>query len=60
LPASAQLLYSPDDPHWDFDLPSAIYDPPFLDETAKRNIFGGNAMRLFNIEMAKEKLAAAE
>ena len=58
MPASAQLLYSPDDPHWDFDLPSTIYDLPFLDETAKRNILGGNAMRLFNIDMSKEKSAA--
>jgi hypothetical protein len=55
-----QLLCSPDDPHWDFDLLSTIYDLPFLDEQAKRNILGGNAMRLFNIDMPKEKLAAAE
>jgi predicted TIM-barrel fold metal-dependent hydrolase len=60
LKADTQLLYSSDYPHWDFDLPSTIYDLPFLDERAKRNILGGNAMRLFNIDLPKEKLAAAE
>ena len=32
------------------DLPSTIYDLPFLDQQAKRNILGGNAQRLFNLE----------
>ena len=32
------------------DLPSTIYDLPFLTEQAKRNILGGNAIRLFNLE----------
>ncbi len=41
--AETQLVYSSDYPHWDFDLPSTIYDLPFLSETAKRNILGGNA-----------------
>ena len=48
--AETQLLYSSDYPHWDMDLPSVIYDLPFLGETAKRNILGGNAARLFNLE----------
>jgi uncharacterized protein len=48
--AESQLLYSSDYPHWDMDLPSTIYDLPFLGETAKRNILGGNAKRLFNLE----------
>jgi hypothetical protein len=48
--AETQLLYSSDYPHWDMDLPSTIYDLPFLSETAKRNILGGNAKRLFNLE----------
>jgi predicted TIM-barrel fold metal-dependent hydrolase len=48
--APSQLLYSSDYPHWDFDLPSVIYDLPFLDEAAKRAILGGNACRLFGIE----------
>jgi hypothetical protein len=32
------------------DLPSTIYDLPFLSEQAKRNILGGNAKRFFNLE----------
>jgi predicted TIM-barrel fold metal-dependent hydrolase len=47
--AETQLLYSSDYPHWDFDLPSRIYDLAFLSETAKRRILGGNAMELFQI-----------
>lgn len=48
--AETQLLYASDWPHWDFDLPSVIYDLPFLDETAKRRILGGNALKLFKIQ----------
>jgi len=55
--AETQLVYSSDYPHWDFDLPSTIYDLPFLGETAKRNILGGNAMRLFNLKLGAGKLA---
>jgi len=55
--AETQLVYSSDYPHWDFDLPSTIYDLPFLSETAKRNILGGNAIRLFNLKLGAEKLA---
>jgi len=47
--AKSQLLYSSDYPHWDMDLPSTIYDLPFLNEQEKRNILGGNATRLFNL-----------
>jgi uncharacterized protein len=50
LNAETQLLYSSDYPHWDMDLPSTIYDLPFLSEQGKRNILGGNAIRLFNLE----------
>jgi hypothetical protein len=32
------------------DLPSTIYDLPFLTEQDKRNILGGNAQRVFNLE----------
>jgi hypothetical protein len=57
IKAETQLLYSSDYPHWDFDLPSTIYDLPFLNEHAKRNILGGNAMRVFNLKLPAEKLA---
>jgi predicted TIM-barrel fold metal-dependent hydrolase len=45
--AKTQLLYSSDYPHWDFDLPSVIWDLPFLDNQAKRNILGLNALEVF-------------
>jgi predicted TIM-barrel fold metal-dependent hydrolase len=48
--AETQLCWCSDYPHWDFDLPSVIYDLPFLNEKAKRNILGGNAARLFNLD----------
>jgi predicted TIM-barrel fold metal-dependent hydrolase len=47
--AETQLLYASDYPHWDFDLPSSIYDLPFLSEAAKRRILGGNAIELFRL-----------
>jgi uncharacterized protein len=57
--AETQLLYASDFPHWDMDLPSTIYDLPFLSEQAKRNILGGNSQRLFNLTpiLSPEKLA---
>jgi predicted TIM-barrel fold metal-dependent hydrolase len=48
--AETQMLYASDYPHWDMDLPSTIYDLPFLSEQAKRNILGGNAKKLFNLK----------
>jgi uncharacterized protein len=48
--AETQLLYASDYPHWDFDLPSRIYDLPFLTEQAKRRILGENAMELFHFD----------
>jgi len=50
IKADTQLLWSSDYPHWDFDLPSTIYDLPFLNEQAKRNILGGTAAKLFNLD----------
>jgi predicted TIM-barrel fold metal-dependent hydrolase len=47
--AKTQLLWSSDYPHWDFDLPSVIYDLPFLDDEARRNILGETARKLFNL-----------
>jgi uncharacterized protein len=42
-------------PHWDFDLPSTIYDLPFLSEKAKHNILGGTAARLFKLRPRNER-----
>ncbi len=53
--AETQLCWSSDYPHWDFDLPGVIYDLPFLNETAKRNILGGNAAKLFGLDMKPVK-----
>jgi hypothetical protein len=47
--ADTQLMYSSDYPHWDFDLPSTIYDLPFLDERSKRNILGETARSVFGL-----------
>jgi predicted TIM-barrel fold metal-dependent hydrolase len=47
--AEQSLLYASDYPHWDFDVPSVIYDLPFLTEQGKRNILGANAIRLFGL-----------
>jgi len=47
--AETQLLYASDYPHWDFDLPSRVWDLPFLSEKAKHNILGGTAARLFKL-----------
>ncbi len=58
--AETQLLYASDWPHWDFDSPSVIWDLPFLDEEAKRNILGRNANRLFGIVPEADARIAAE
>lgn len=50
--AETQLLYSSDYPHWDMDLPSVIWDLPFLSEQAKRQILGLNAKRVFNLDVS--------
>jgi uncharacterized protein len=56
--AETQLVWASDYPHWDFDLPSVIYDLPFLSEQAKRNILGGNAAKLFGLDPQVVKKAA--
>ena len=53
--AETQLLYASDYPHWDFDLPSTVWDLPFLSEKAKHNILGGTAARLFKLPPRNEK-----
>jgi predicted TIM-barrel fold metal-dependent hydrolase len=50
--AESQLLWSSDYPHWDMDLPSRIYDLPFLSEQGKRNILGENARKLFGLDVS--------
>ena len=49
LNAGTQLVWSSDYPHWDFDLPSTIYDLPFLSPEGRRSILGENAARLFGL-----------
>jgi len=49
--ARTQLLYASDWPHWDFDVPARLFDLPFLDDGAKRNILGLNAARVFNLDI---------
>lgn len=51
--AETQLLFSSDYPHWDFNLPSTIYDLPFLSHEAKRRIMGLNAAELFNLDIGE-------
>ena len=53
--AETQLLWSSDYPHWDFDLPTVVWDLPFLSEKAKHNIVGGNAARLFKLPPRNDK-----
>jgi len=48
--AETQLMYSSAYPHWDFDLPSVIYDLPFLSDTGRRNILGGTAAKVFGLD----------
>ena len=50
--AETQLCWCSDYPHWDMDVPSVIYDLPFLDEKQKKNILGENARRLYNMDVS--------
>jgi predicted TIM-barrel fold metal-dependent hydrolase len=51
--AETQLVWGSNFPSHDFDVPSTVYDLPFLDAKAKAAILGGNAMKLFGIDPAK-------
>jgi len=51
--ADSQLLFASDFPHWDFNLPSQVYDLPFLNENQKRRILGENAREFFNLPPGK-------
>jgi hypothetical protein len=53
--AETQLMYASDYPHWDFDLPSTVWDLPFLSEKGKHNILGGTAARLFRLPPRNDK-----
>ncbi len=48
--AHTQLVWGSNFPSHDFDVPATIWDLPFLSESAKKAILGGNAMRLFNFD----------
>jgi predicted TIM-barrel fold metal-dependent hydrolase len=50
--ADTQMLFSSDYPHWDFDVPSRIFDLPFLEEESRRNILGLNACRYLGLDPA--------
>jgi predicted TIM-barrel fold metal-dependent hydrolase len=50
IDAENTLLYASDYPHWDMDVPSVIYDLPFLDEKQKRKILGENSRHVFDID----------
>lgn len=47
--AETQLVWGSNYPNADFDLPSTIFDLPFLSATAKLNILGGTAAKLFRL-----------
>jgi hypothetical protein len=49
IDAETQLVWGSNFPAHDFDVPATIWDLPFLDDTAKANILGGNALKLFGI-----------
>ncbi|MDF5756929.1 amidohydrolase family protein [Spongiactinospora sp. TRM90649] len=55
MDAPNQLFYSSDYPHWDYDVPSVIYDLPFLGEKEKRQILGGNACEAFGLDPVIKK-----
>ncbi len=48
--AETQLVWGSNFPAHDFDVPATIWDLPFLSESAKKAILGGNAMRLFGFK----------
>lgn len=53
-----RTMFASDWPHHDFDHPNKIFQAPFSDD-AKRKIFGGNALRLFNIDEHCKRLSLA-
>lgn len=47
-----QFVYASNYPQWDFDAPAAISKLPFLTQEEQAGIFGENAARLFNLNLA--------
>ena len=54
IDAERTLLYSSDWPHWDFDPPARIMTIEGLSETARDNILGRTAQRLFGTDKLPE------
>jgi predicted TIM-barrel fold metal-dependent hydrolase len=54
IDAENQLMYASDYPHWDFDLPSVLFDLPFLSEQGRRNIMGETAKKVFNLDIDRK------
>ncbi len=52
--AETQLMFASDYPHWDFDLPSTIWDLPFVSDKARHNILGGTAARVLGLQPRNE------
>lgn len=50
IDAPNRLMWASGFPQWNFDTPSALWDLPFLDDAAKRNILGGTAKKLFELD----------
>jgi hypothetical protein len=48
--AETQLVWGSNFPSHEFDVPATIWDLPFLSESTKKAILGGNAMRLFGFK----------
>ena len=49
IAADTQLVWGSNYPNADFDLPSTIFDLPFLSAEAKQNILGKTAAKLFRL-----------
>jgi uncharacterized protein len=60
IDAENTLLYSSDWPHWDFDPPSRIMTIEGLSETARDNILGRTAQRLFGTDKLPEPARLAD
>jgi uncharacterized protein len=55
IDAERTLLYASDFPHQDWDLPTVIYDLPFLSQQVKRRILGENALELFGLPSPSDR-----